>query len=236
PSAHGPLTRRYVRRVRGTTADVEERLAGIPTVAGEARDVDFVLKLGRGSIPRESGAGARHGLWFFEHEDRGDPLPFFEEVSGSGDVAYAALVASRPPGDGVVLEEGWFRTDKRSYVGSRDRVLDAVAEWPARVTERLLAADALDAGSAPLARRIETRPRLLRFALIAALRRLEVAWQRLFRHPQWNVGIFRGSVETLLAGGYEDDRVEWVPHPGRGSFVADPFRVECEGAVHILCE
>ena len=43
--------------------------------------------------------------------------------------------------------------------------------------------------------------------------------QRLFRHPQWNIGILRVPASALLRpGGYADDRIEWFPLAGRKRF------------------
>ncbi len=68
-------------------------------------------------------------------------------------------------------------------------------------------------------------------------KRLELAWQRLFRHPQWNIGVLNVPIGTLLApGGYNDASIEWLPLEGRKSFLADPFAVVRGGTLHILCE
>ena len=231
------------------TVDVTKRLANVRRFYGteeqwpiEARALDFVLKLGPGSIPTWKGLVTRHGVWWFQHETEGDLPPFFREVYDGEDVTEAALLAlGGPGGDVTILEQGYFGTEKRSYVQNRDRILESIAEWPARVCPRL----ARDEGDRPLRAtrtvrpdgRPNRRPQLLRFWARLACRRLRFAWERLFRHPQWNIGVLRVQVRELLRpGAYRDRSIEWFPLDRREMFLADPFGVERDGTIHILCE
>jgi hypothetical protein len=67
--------------------------------------------------------------------------------------------------------------------------------------------------------------------------RLALAWARLFRHPQWNIGILREPIESVLANGvFTDEHIEWFPLDGRKDFLSDPFPVVRDGVVTILCE
>jgi len=247
----GSMMRSYARRVNDrSTVDVTERFAHVPRLPadsvhspGEDRAFDFVLRLGRVTTPPEVDSAARHGVWYFEHESVGDLLPFFREVYDGEDVTRAALLAFDARANGVaILEEGYFRTEKRSYVASRDRVLDRIATWPARVCRRLLAGADRDSG-APEAREIAPprRPErpvgFLRFRAAIARRRLELAWERLFRHPQWNIGVLNVPVGALLApGARADGEIDWFPLDDREGFLADPFGIVRDGRLHILCE
>ena len=246
-----PLMRAFATRVeRKTTIDIATRLAGVPRLHVSARHepirpghFDFILKLGRGAIPEEIERATRIGVWCFQHEIEGGCLPFFREVYDGEDVTRAALLAFE--GHGVepdVLEEGYFPTDKRSYASNRDRIVDSIAQWPARACRRLLAG--ANSGSAaraieilPSPRHHKRPPSLLRFFTRIVRRRLDFAWERLFRHRQWNIGILPVRVGALLRGGADlDSTIEWFPLDLRDGFLADPFGIVRNGTIHVLCE
>lgn len=244
------LMRRYVRRVeKAETLRAESRFARVPTVRADGESAsfrpggfDFALQFGSVRFP-PGALAARHGLWYFEHEREPDLLPFFREVFDGEDVTHAALLAVQPGSvDGLVLEEGHLRTEKRSYVVHRQRVLETIAAWPARVCTRLLSSTDGDLGFRRAhppggAGTAHYRPGLFRFCARTSRRRMARAWERLFRHPQWNIGVLETSIETLLApGGYRDGSIRWFPLDHRRSFLADPFGIERDGTLQILCE
>ncbi len=242
--------RLYARSVGSKEAvDVTKRFANVRRFCGddkhepiESGDLDFILKLGRGSIPVGIGLATRHGVWCFQHETEGDLLPFFREVYDAEDVTEAALlVLGGPGGDAAILEQGCFRTEKRSYVENRDRVLDSIAEWPARVCRRLAREDGnpvlRTARTARPDGRPNRRPQLLRFWARIAYQRLSFAWERLFRHRQWNIGVLRVPVGALLCpGAYQDGNIEWFSLDDREKFLSDPFGVARHGTIHVVCE
>jgi len=245
------LMRTYARRVRNSSClDVTKRFEGIrklpPEGIGDSTvpaAFDFILKLGRATAaPTTIPFMAPNGLWYFEHESANDLQPFFREVYDSESVTHAALLSlGTLPGAEVILEEGYLRTELRSYSRHRDQVLDAIARWPARVCRRI-SANALSE-SHPIKphptstqNRKHRGPHLLRHAAKITRRRLESAWQRLFRHPQWNIGVLNVPLQQLLAGAYEDGHIQWFPLRGRDSFLADPFGVVRDGRLHVFCE
>jgi hypothetical protein len=230
---------------RGSGIDVEKRFAHVPRLSvadlqGTDGACDFVLRLGRVPMPLELAAGSRRGVWYFEHEDEGDVLPFLRELRDAEDVTRAALIRREVDG-AAILEEGFFPTNKLSYAAGRQRVEDAIAEWPARVCRRMSEADqgrvAGTHAAANAPNHGDRRPRLLPLRAIIARRRLALAWARLFRHPQWNVGVIDAPVETLLApGAFRDDQIRWLPLASRRSFFADPFAAVRGDTLHVLCE
>ncbi len=209
----------------------------------EAGELDFILGVGRSPPAPGLAAAARHGVWRFAHEVAGDPLPFSREVYAGDDVTHAALLAftsdSAPP---AVLQQGWFRTEKRSYALQRERLLASLARWPALVCRRLGAGGAgepsvaFDRAAAPPAGPRRPPPPV-RFAARLAARRLAFAWARLLRHPQWNVGwVPMNAGDLLRAGAWRDDLVEWFPLRGRDAFLADPFGLALGGKLCVMCE
>jgi hypothetical protein len=236
-----PLLERYAKRVeRSTVVQIGDRFARlIPPEHddGFAESVDFVLGLGNVVVPRGLAEAARLGVWRFEHELVPARLPFFHEVCAENDVTRAALLRIDPDGgQPETIVEGVFRTDPRSYLGGRDRILDAIASWPARACKRL-AETPVELPPATSTERDGHEVGFARFAAGVARRRLAVAWERLFRHPQWNVGVLDRGIETLLEpDAYTGEDVDWFPLHGRREFLADPFAVERDARLVVLCE
>jgi hypothetical protein len=78
---------------------------------------------------------------------------------------------------------------------------------------------------------------LVRLTTRIGIRRLLLGWERLFRHPQWNVGVLERPVSELLApGAYTGEDVEWFPLHGKQGFLADPFAVERAGQLRVYYE
>ncbi len=225
-------------------ADATKAIEGLPRV----RDIDvadancdFVLKLGSGAVPAALARATRYGVWFFEHESDGDPLPFSREVCYGIDVTEAALMCrSEGEPETIVLEAGWFKTEKRSYAANRDRVLGEIADWPALMCCRIAVQPELDR----LRRRQERAVRpgggtwpLGRLCASVIRARAQTASERLFRHRQWNVGVLPVSAATLLGGtAYDDSLIRWFPLRGRRAFLADPFGIPRGDGVGVLCE
>jgi len=231
------LLQRYATRAFGSPAPVEGRLERLPP-PDEA--VDFVLRLGRVPVPAGLAGRGRLGVWRFEHEAEKNELPFLAEVYAGTDVTQTALVATRD-GRELVLEHGVFRIDTRSYAASRSRIESAIAGWPARACRRLSVVG-LDNGFRERGPRAQAPPLphgagLVGFTARMATRRAGLAWQRFFRHPQWNVGVLDRPVASLLQTGvYADEEVDWYPLEGTAGFLADPFAIERDGRLRILCE
>ena len=240
---------RYAELVeRAETVDPRERFQHLPTFSADDIDAiprdafDFALKLGPGPTPAAVAGASRHGLWCFQHEFAGEFAPFLTEVYHARDVTAAALFALGAAGDDlVVLEQGWFGTDKRSYRGNRDRILASIAEWPARASRRI-APPGNNLGERPPGTTLTRRTHGQRMHLSAlitrmAWQRVRFAWNRLFRHSQWNIGVLPVPIETLLhPGGYHDEEIRWFPLGNRQGFLADPFGVMRAGTLQILCE
>jgi hypothetical protein len=244
------LVRSYARRVGNRSAlDVTKKFENVSrfrpenvAVPAEASGFDFVLKLGCVKFPNTLPSAARLGLWYFEHEREIDLLPFFDELYECESVTRAALLALMArSNEAVILQEGHFRTELRSYIAHRDHLLDAIERWPAWVCRRFSAgavAESAGRGADAIVapRRPNRRLHLLRHSVEITRERLEFAWQRLFRHPQWNIGVLNITVGELLDGPYTDNRIEWFPLRGRGNFLGDPFGAVHDGRLQVFCE
>ena len=238
------LRRWYARRhARREIVDVRERFAGIDRLSLDERHgrgaVDFVLKLGPGPLPDGVEALARHGLWHFEHETPGFDLPFLRQAGEGKDVTIARLLALRAgSARPLLLQEGRLRTEKRSYSRQRCQVEAALAPWPAHICRRISAVGfERCAGELVDCPPEDGRMGDVEIVLRLASRKMRFAWRRLFRHPQWNVGVLRQPAGQVVdEGRCRDERIDWFPLLGRRSFLADPFGVRRDGALGILCE
>ncbi len=61
------------------------------------------------------------------------------------------------------------------------------------------------------------------------------AYRKLFRAEDWNIGIVHHPIYAFLEPGFKPD-IHWLPTPGPGRFRADPFGINLDGRLHILCE
>jgi hypothetical protein len=59
--------------------------------------------------------------------------------------------------------------------------------------------------------------------------------RQLFLRAEWNVGIVEHPIEAFLEPGFEPE-IRWLPDPGSGKILADPFGRRANGSLHILCE
>ena len=201
-----------------------------------ALELDFVLALGPGAARVGRRIEAAHGVWYFAHDRDVDLLPLFRDVYSGSPTTRVALLAERGR-ETSVLVDAHLRTERRSYARNRDLALGLAASWPARVCVRIASgaehAQPLRAEPHTAAR---DRPVLRRYVARTALRRAERAAERLFRHPQWNIGVLEAAPGEILAGAETESRIRWFPLEGRGTFLADPFGIERDGRIDVLCE
>lgn len=199
----------------------------------------FVLDLGSG-LSFDPGVDiAAHGVWSFARNTV-DPhqraLACFWRIYRDQPVAAAALL--RLPG--TVLREGFFRTDTRSCARSADALLYECATWPRHAcldirsgvpASRDSPAPALEDESLS----VPSTLRVLAFLLKVVRNQLLVAWARLFRHPQWNIGVVREPIHRFLERRGQPE-IEWSPLATKRGFLSDPFGAVVDGQVTVLYE
>jgi hypothetical protein len=243
------MARYLEREARLDGLDVGTRLAHVPVI-DEAiaqqtapASYDFCLHVGGGAPASWLLRLTQHGVWTFSHEANVRRHPFLRETRRGEPVVHVALCASKVCDRTTVpLEAGAFRVDPRSYAATKAHVHGCVAEWPARAARRLATtADPRGAyripEGAPSEEQEDDEDRLLPFLARLACQRITFAWNRLFNHAQWNIGVLRTPVHMLLhPGAYDDGAITWFPLSARGRFLADPFGVERNGVLHIMCE
>jgi len=217
-----------------TTAAVEQL---------KACDVDFVLSFVDVHYPPEIVSVPRYGVWQFHFGDwtryRGGPAGFWEVYDG--EPVSAALLTRVLSRDSImVLREGYFRTDLLSYARNKEKLLARVAIWPAQLCTDIRNGVIRRFGGrivpgAAAVRTVPTRRQLLSCGCRIAVRAFGVAWRSLFCHDQWNVGVVDQPIAAFLR---PDNRplVRWLPSQKRSEMRADPFGVQRNGRLTILCE
>ena len=60
-------------------------------------------------------------------------------------------------------------------------------------------------------------------------------YTKLFQHDVWNIGIITQPIHQVVKHGM-GKKINWLPPPTKGTFIADPFGLYHKGALTILCE
>lgn len=206
------------------------------------RDLDVLLSLGLPPLSGPHLSVPEHGVWAIDVDTRGGAAIWglSAVLRGESTMAARLLRLAEDPAEGSVITSGRFRTDPRSPSRSATRTLNEIATWPAQACRILQGGGSLppintgggDPGDAPSP---PSNARMLGLGLRVLHARLALAWRRLFRHPQWNVGVVDRPIQDFLQG-VTDPAIRWFPLAGRRSFLADPFGIEEEGEDDVLCE
>lgn len=211
-------------------------------------DLDFLLTFGLPAVGGKAAELPRRGVWAFDFDldgQGGAALHGLTSVLDGDATLEVHLVRLDPTGrESAVLSRGRFATDPRSPARTVVRPLEEVAAWPARACRE-------DTGSLPGRKpgnppveappgrnRTEAPPSNLQMAglgLRVLTSRLSFARDRLFRHPQWNIGVVDQPIEAFVRDG-SSPPVDWYPLEGRTSFLADPFGIDDGDETTVLCE
>lgn len=213
-----------------------------PGFGDSARQLDCLLWLeDAASVPASLVDAPTHGIWRFHYGDwlryRGGPGGFWELHDGAVTSSAMLVRLTADPDAVIVLRDGHLRTEG-SVRRNREQWHRLFAEW---------AVQALADVERGRLRRFSDQPSVSRvrrgapgfFARAACRARTLVRRGRsllhdLFVHEQWNVGLIRAPIHTVLSG--EQLNVEWFDRPRRHEFLADPFGVMRDGKVTVLCE
>jgi hypothetical protein len=254
PTGLGFAARGYVRRRqqrRATAAvPVADVAPGIPRVdvsrtvdAADAHvralGLDFALAVGVDWPSRRLVELPHGGIWAFDFDltdERRLGLDEVRRVLDGRPVVEIALL--RLEGGGAsTLRRGVFRGDGRDPHRARQHLQAESGRWPALV----VAAGADDAAHTravveqPEPAKPLTTVEVARFLAIRARNHVRAAYDRFFRHPQWNIGIVDSPIHAFLDR-ESDLPIRWYPLSGRSAFLADPFGVRRESDGTVLCE
>ena len=64
---------------------------------------------------------------------------------------------------------------------------------------------------------------------------LTKAYEYLFRHEEWNIGIVHEPITALLQRN-ANTHIDWLPRLKKDAYLADPFGISFDGRTYVLCE
>lgn len=207
-------------------------------------DLDILLTLGVDPLFGPILDIPRYGVWIFDFDRCWTERVGFGElrrVVADEPVAELSLLRLTSADNlAVVLRRGCFRTDQRSPSRGIVQARDEAAKWPAWVCTTMKRGDSrgVEGPVVPVRPAGEPVPgpaEMVHLAVIMVRNRLRFAWSRLFRHPQWNIGIVEQPIHALLHA-EAHPAVRWFPLEGRRAFLADPFGQGRGANATILCE
>jgi hypothetical protein len=215
------------------------QLAEVANAGLAVESADVVLDLSTERIdPYQLTVPRKLGYWTFIYGARPERIePGLQEFTAGGRAAYARLVRLEHQDRGTVLREGTVKVVGHSLKATRERLLQVIVDWPARVLQEHLAQTPHVAPT-----RIQFRdPGAIRWLYLEALRPLALirnVSHRLLQEitrEHWTVGVIDSPIQQVCRS-LDPASVHWLKPPV-GGFLADPFGLTLEdGRVVILAE
>jgi hypothetical protein len=205
-------------------------------------DLDFVLHFGTNQVFGEILSAAHYGVWSFYEDDlrhSGSPRCFWEIYNGELGVSAKLRRLTDRMGDGLTLRQGFLPTIGHSYAATLDRVLFESSAWPAQVCVDITNGnDAYLVGPPDSETSFHKAPnsfQILCFPFKLVGNFLARTYEHLFCHEEWNVGIIRAPASSFLETDVHP-KIQWLPSPKKGRYLADPFAISKNHTTYILCE
>lgn len=206
--------------------------------------LDFILRFGFGIIKGEILKSAKFGIWSYHHGDpsqyRGQP-PGFWELYNRSNLAGAVLQRLSETLDaGTILHAGQFKTERHSYVATRDRLYFGASQWVKRTciafaqNEQFLSTFEGSTESGPIYK-TPNNIEMMKFLGLTVLEFIKVQFNSLFVHQQWSVAVIDGPIHEVAGLDTEESqsqllkKAKWASEPKR-AFLADPFGANIEAS------
>ncbi len=198
--------------------------------------VDVIVSLAAPVSPQQLKATRVGALWFDGLLEQDRCQASFSRIAVSEPVNDVQLVvATHDDPEPRVLQSGTVRAFPYSLTKTVDNLLFEVSSWLLPAVCRMVDS------RPPITRRISATE-----TTVTSIRTLSLLWfvcLRFFRHlfnvlfvdEYWQVGVVAAPIQRVCRGD-EPLPVEWIPNPGKGRFLADPFGVKKDGKLHVLCE
>ncbi len=199
---------------------------------------DLILDLTCETIDPRQVNRAPLGYWTFVHGDEPERIePALQEFVAGGRAAYARLVRLDGPDRGTVLKEGSVKAVSHSLRATRERLLEAIVEWPGQLLRETLQQKKIaEPPTVRLRRRGALSNLFLRISLpVAWMRNILKSILREVTREHWVVGVINAPVQQVCQS-FDPATIRWLPPPSDG-FLADPFGLmQGDGTVVILAE
>jgi hypothetical protein len=207
--------------------------------AGTLGQQDLVVDLASGPTdPTRLSDQPRLGYWSMVYGEVAERTqPGLQEFIKGARTAYARLVRFERPDTATVLREGTVKAVSHSLSATRERLLEAIADWPGRVLNQQL--DQAHIPTSPPIR-ILTRgslERLLRYLWLpfAWVRNILARILHEATREHWAVGVIAKPLQHVLQS-FDPSNIHWLPAPSDG-FLADPFGYLLpDGTLQIMAE
>ena len=204
---------------------------------------DFLLRFGFNIIRGSLLNVPKYGIWSFHHDDeqiiRGGPPGFWEVFYGHQVNGVILQRLTEKLDGGPVLDKIWLPVVGHSYKAHLNNLLTESAFMPARVC-RSIALNGMRVAPSEKPGKIYRKPVnscMLRFFLKMPMRRISFHLQQLFRQESWRIGIITTGVNhPIYPDGLQHHEIQWITHPDRAQYYADPFVVRHHGKTIILAE
>ena len=212
--------------------------------ADPPRRADLVVDLSTRAVDARHLMDPPLGYWTLVYGEEPERFaPGAQEFLAGRRAAHVRLVQLVRPDSARLLREGVVKVIGHSLGATRRRLLDTVADWPARALKERLREKEPGRQTARLegrALRLRSRGPVARLILYL---RLPFAWirnvfSRAIREAtreHWAVGVIAEPVQRVCQS-FDPAKIRWLPPPPDG-FLADPFAVAYpDGRLVILAE
>jgi len=207
--------------------------------------LDFILKFGFNNVIGKILNVPKYGVWSFHHDDEkkysGEPACFWEIYNNDPVTGAMLQRLTDRPDEGIVLKEGYYKTNLTSYSCNIDSIYKEAAKWPIYVVRDIQNKnasyfDAYPTKNQTLFFKEPTNLQVLLFFCKIGKRKIFFYFNNKFRKLQWNIGVIHEPIEKVL-----DNRnklqIHWYPLKRSDNFfLADPFGQMIDETLFIFCE
>ncbi|HWW79388.1 MAG TPA: hypothetical protein VNY82_07310 [Steroidobacteraceae bacterium] len=231
-------TPRWRERVLASLAAAGQVEVTVISGATLPDQVDLVVDLSTGPIDPRQLVLPRLGYWTFIYGDEPERIePGLQEFVAGGRAAYARLVRLDRPDHATVLKEGAVKAVGHSLDATRERLLEAIVDWPGQLLKETLQRRQTEGMPTVQLRQRGTVGHLfLRARLPTAwIRNILVRALQEITREHWTVGVIAAPIQQVCQS-FDPATIRWLEAPPDG-FLADPFGLaRVDGTLVILAE
>ncbi len=208
-------------------------------------DLDFMLRFGFNIIRGEILNIPKYGVWSFHHDDetkyRGGPAGLWEIYFN--DAVNGAILQKLTDklDSGVILKKGYFKTINHSYAANVDMLNYSCSTWPNQICADIKngVSDYFDNVPSTSSAKIYKAPanmKMLSLLCKLFINKLKFHFKELFRSEQWNIGVIKLPIASLINKEISDIEIIWMAKQKSSLYRADCFAFADGDDINILFE